>query len=63
MRRIPAVPGGAWLDHVWWPDKSAPEYLVARAAFYKRFRLRMARIMAMIELERGELLSWPGEDR
>jgi hypothetical protein len=32
-----------------------------RVASNERFRVRMARIMARIEAERGELLSWPGD--
>jgi hypothetical protein len=51
MRRIPD-PGGAWLDHVWYPDTSKPEYLVARAAFDERCRARKARLMAKLEEEK-----------
>lgn len=61
MRRVPPPGGGMWLDHVWWPDVTAPEYLAAREEFEQRQRVRRARIMARIAAERGEVLSFPGD--
>jgi hypothetical protein len=50
MQRVtPPGPGGEWVDHVFYPDTSAPEYLVARAAFDERRRARRARLMAALE--------------
>jgi len=51
MRRIPD-PGGAWVDHVWFPDRSAPECLAAQVALNERRRARAARLLAKLEGER-----------
>jgi hypothetical protein len=57
MRRRPDPdPGGAWVDHVWFPDVSRIEYLLARAALDERRRVRRARLVARIEAERDGLL-------
>jgi hypothetical protein len=51
-RRNPSA-GGQWIDHVWYPDVTAPECVAARAAFEERRRVRYARVMALIEAEDG----------
>jgi hypothetical protein len=55
MRRIPdSDPGGEWVDHVFYPDTTRTDYLVAKAALNERRRARRERLLAGIELERGE---------
>ena len=54
MRRVESA--GQWVDHVWYPDTSAPEYLVAKAALDERRRARHRRALERIEAERGEEL-------
>jgi hypothetical protein len=57
MRRRPDPdPGGQWVGHVWYPDTSQIEYLLAKAALDERRRARRARLLARIELERDGLL-------
>jgi len=52
MRRN-TPPGGAWIDHEWFPDASSPEACAAQAALDERRRVRGARLLARIERERG----------
>jgi hypothetical protein len=57
MRRIARPDPSGWLlNGVWYLTEA--EY---RWALAKRDE-RRRRLMAMIERERGELLSWPGDD-
>jgi hypothetical protein len=51
MRRI-IPPGGAWADHVWYPDASSVAHLVAKAALDERRRARRDRLLTMIEERR-----------
>jgi hypothetical protein len=56
MRRIARPDPSGWLlNGVWYASEA--EY---QRAFAKRDE-RRCRIMRLIERERGELLSWPGE--
>lgn len=54
MRRFPP-PGGAWIDHIWFPDTSVPEARAAQSALDERRRVRRARLLALIEAERHGL--------
>jgi hypothetical protein len=58
MRVRPNVSGPFVLNGV---SYRTQEEMEERVASNERFRVRMARIMARIEAERGELLSWPGD--
>jgi hypothetical protein len=57
MRRIPDVPAGGFL-FCGKRYRTQAEYLEA----VRKQKERRARILARIGLERGQLLSWPGQD-
>jgi hypothetical protein len=54
VRRISTGQGGAWVDHVWYPDITSAAYLVAKAVEDERRRAQRARLLALIEAERDQ---------
>jgi hypothetical protein len=52
MRRN-TPPGGAFIDHIWYPDATSPGARAAQEALDERRRVRRARLLALIEAERG----------
>lgn len=51
MRRISKDSDGAWVDHVWYPDKNSADCLAAQDALDERRRARRARLLALVEDE------------